>query len=217
VKILLYSSFDIMPISDVKKACDKTLKTCLFCSYADENSVNYIAKTKAHLMKMFENVVDLTPDFDFKQKLDCIFVNGGNAFDLIYKLKKYNQFDKIKTMVENGTVYIGNSAGSTICGDDISFVNDFEPPSIEMNLKDNCQGFGFVSNPILVEASKFTFSKKWGLYINKSQWHDYLVYKIKQKNALKIGNNAVAIVNDKNIKIKKYPWKKIIEINETKN
>lgn len=217
MKILLYSSYSAMPNSDILNLFDNPPKTCLFCTYADENAPTYVEKILKNLKKVFKNIVYLTPDYKFDEKIDCIFMAGGNIFELIFKLKKYNQFDKLKTMVKNGTLYIGDSAGSELCAKDNLFVADFEPPQIEMNIKENYQGFGFVDKKILVHASKYRYSHRWGLIFDKGGWHDYFCYKRKQKNALKIGNNAVAIVNDEGIKIKKYPWKKIVELNETKN
>ena len=83
-----------------------------------------------------------------------------------------------------------------------------------MNINENYQGFGFVDKKILVHASKFRLSHRLGLIWDKDGWHDYVVYKCKQKNAIKIPNNAVAIIKDEEFKIKKYTWKHLVEINK---
>lgn len=214
MKILLYSSYSAMPNTEILKMFDTPPTTCLFCTYADENAPVYVEKILANLKKVFTKIIPLTPDSDFHQPFDCIFMAGGNIFELIYKLKKYNQFDKIKKLVEKGVLYIGDSAGSELCATDNLFVADFEPPQIEMNIKQNCHGFGFVQNKILVHASRYRLSHRWGLIFDKGSWHDYVTFKCKQKGALKIPNNAVAIVTDDGIKVKKYSWKKLVEINK---
>ena len=214
MKIMLYSSYSTMPNSDVLKMFDHPPKTCLFCAYADENAPSYVNRAKQHLSQVFDTIVDLTPKTNLNQKFDCIFVNGGVAFELIYKLKKYNQFDKIKKMVEDGALYIGNSAGSEVCSKDIMFVNEYEPPNIPIDIEENRYGFGFVEEKVLVEASRLGYSKKHGLFTDSRNYHNYLVYKTKYKDSIKIGNNAVAIINNGEIKVKKYPWKKIVEMNQ---
>ncbi len=212
MKILLYSSYADMPNKEILDTLGRKPENCLFCTYADENCPNYTDKLINNLTKVFKNIIPLTPDYKFNTKIDCIFMAGGNIFELIYKLKKYDQFNKIKQMVKNGTLYIGDSAGSELCASDNLFIADFEPPQIEMDIRENSQGFGFVDKKILVHASKYRISKTRGLIFDKDSWHDYIVYKIKQQNALKIPNNAVAIINNKDIKIKKYSWKKLVEL-----
>lgn len=202
-----------MPKQDVLKMLGTNTNLCLFCCYADENATDYNQRNKQKLKQIFKNVVDLTPNFKFDKQIDCVFMNGGNVFELIYKLKKYKQFDKIKNLIENGTVYIGNSAGSEVCMQDCYFISEFEPPQIKMDVKENSQGFGFVDKKILVEASRYTLSRKHGL-VKESNYHNYLVYKLKQKNGIKVANNGVVIINDENIKTKKYPWIQLLELNK---
>lgn len=215
MKLLLYSDYYNMPNKDVMNMKINT-QNCLFCTYADEEAVAYNQMAKSHLSEIFSNIIDLTPDYDFKDKIDCIFMNGGNVFELIYKLKKYKQFDKIKNMVENNILYIGNSAGSDLCGDDLMFINEFEPPKIKMKIEENCHGFGFIKKSILVHAGKFRLSSKHGLIFDKGAYSIYLKFKIKQKNNIKIPDNAVLKVVDDVFKIKKYPWKKLVELKEKK-
>ena len=126
MRILLYSSYSSMPNTEILNMLGENTKTCLFCTYADENAPSYVDKIKKNLSKVFDNFINLTPDYDFKDKIDCIFMCGGNIFELIWKLKKYNQFDKLKQMVEEGVLYVGDSAGSELCAKDNLFVADFE-------------------------------------------------------------------------------------------
>lgn len=68
-----------------------------------------------------------------------IFTGGGNTFVLVNQLYKNDLIDAIKTVVANGTPYLGTSAGSNICGLTVSTTNDMPivyPPSFKT--------FGFV-------------------------------------------------------------------------
>jgi len=214
MNLLLYSDFYCMPISDVLNALKGKQKplTCLFCNYAEEEKSNYYNRTIKHLREIFDNIIELHPGYKFNNAIDAIFVNGGSNFELVYKLKKYNQFDKLKKMVENGTLYIGNSAGSMLCSKNFLFSKLYEPPEIEDCIaEENCTGFGFIDKSMLMHASKYKFREKKGLIFDKETYHTYITIKLKQPNPLKIPNNGVYIVADKLAKLKVYPWKKIIE------
>ena len=63
---------------------------------------------------------------------EAIFTGGGNTFVLVSMLYKYNLLDAIQNVVENGTPYLGTSAGSNICGLTMATTNDMPivyPPS----------------------------------------------------------------------------------------
>ena len=74
----------------------------------------------------FENPVEAI------NKAEAIFTGGGNTFVLVSMLYKYNLLDAIQNAVENGTPYLGTSAGSNICGLTMGTTNDMPivyPPS----------------------------------------------------------------------------------------
>ena len=63
---------------------------------------------------------------------EAIFTGGGNTFVLVSMLCKYNLLNAIQNAVENGTPYLGTSAGSNICGLTMGTTNDMPivyPPS----------------------------------------------------------------------------------------
>lgn len=211
MKLLLYSDYWCMPNKDVLSMLSNKGGTCLFCDYADRRAFKYIASVKAHLSEVFDKIIDLSADFKFDEKIDCIFVNGGNNFELTYKLHKHGQFEKIKEMILSGVLYIGNSAGSVLLGDDFMFSAQYEPPERNLDKDFFCKGFGLIHKNIVVHASKYKLSDTNGLYFNKASWQTYLKYKKDIPNSIKIGNNEVFVVDGDVQKTKRYSFKKLAE------
>ena len=63
---------------------------------------------------------------------EAIFTGGGNTFVLTNQLHKNNLIEALKIAINNGTPYLGTSAGSNICGLTIKTTNDMPivyPPS----------------------------------------------------------------------------------------
>lgn len=76
----------------------------------------------------FENPIEAI------KKAEAIFTGGGNTFLLTNTLYKNNLVESLKKVVENGTPYLGTSAGSNICGLTIKTTNDMPiiyPPSFK--------------------------------------------------------------------------------------
>ena len=74
----------------------------------------------------FENPIEAV------NNAEAIFTGGGNTFVLVSMLYKFNLLDAIQNVVENGTPYLGTSAGSNICGLTMGTTNDMPiayPPS----------------------------------------------------------------------------------------
>jgi dipeptidase E len=56
-------------------------------------------------------------------KIDVIYVEGGNTFYLVDKVRKTGFDKKIKEMVGRGVVYVGVSAGSILAGPNVGITN----------------------------------------------------------------------------------------------
>ena len=63
-----------------------------------------------------------------------IFTGGGNTFLLLKKLYELDLINPLKEKIESGCPYLGTSAGSNICGQNIKTTNDMPivyPPSFK--------------------------------------------------------------------------------------
>ena len=63
-----------------------------------------------------------------------IFTGGGNTFLLVKMLYEENVLEALRTAINNGTPYLGTSAGSNICGQNMRTTNDMPivyPPSFD--------------------------------------------------------------------------------------
>ncbi len=68
------------------------------------------------------------------QNAEAVFTGGGNTFLLVTQLYQNKVMEAIKTAVENGTPYLGTSAGSNVCGLTMETTNDMPiiyPPSFD--------------------------------------------------------------------------------------
>lgn len=68
------------------------------------------------------------------KKAKGIFTGGGNTFLLVTQLYQNNVMEVLKEVIENGTPYLGSSAGSNITGVSMQTTNDMPiiyPPSFE--------------------------------------------------------------------------------------
>ena len=230
--LLLCSDFLHIGLNYTKHFFKEKSLTCLFISYALENDESYINANKQALKNSFniEKFIDLTANYTFNDKIDLIFVNGGNPNLLLERLHKYNQFKKIKELVASGILYIGESAGAIIAG-------DYQPHNLFLNIEKDMNlikhygnkfydGFRFLNNFIAPHASKLKVVKLGNefareFYKTKSGSNKYSRYLngIKQLKKHKykyttLGNNEVLLVlNNKEIK-RTYNWSKfpILEV-----
>jgi dipeptidase E len=69
------------------------------------------------------------------EKVDIVFVAGGNSFYLLEKVLE-SGFDKIiKELVERGVTYVGSSAGAILAGPSIEPVKTLDDPSEAQKLR----------------------------------------------------------------------------------
>jgi len=115
-------------------------KEILFIPYARPGGINYDDYTK-YISKAFKDIGKQVkgihefnnPKLAIKQA-SAIYVGGGNTFVLVNQLYKNNCIEILKEVIEQGTPYLGTSAGSNIAGVSMQTTNDMPivyPPSFK--------------------------------------------------------------------------------------
>ena len=118
----------------------KDCKNLLFIPYARPGGLShddYTSKVKATFATLniavkgiheFENAVEAI------KNAEGIFTGGGNTFLLVSQLYQNEVMEVLASVVENGTPYLGSSAGSNITGISMQTTNDMPiiyPPSFK--------------------------------------------------------------------------------------
>ena len=210
MKLLLCSDFSGVGYKWLDKFFDGLKgRKCLFVGYAQEDECELESGSAECLKNMGMNVFSLTKGYNFKDKLDVIFIRGGNTTRLIHYLKKYNQFEKIKELVEKqNVVYIGSSAGAVLAGSDTEYCLRSEPYEYDIKIeygKDALKGYNWIDKMVFVHTTKYFISfdedyKNDKLTCLMEDTFCYPAYleeiKIYDKSEyIEIGNNQVLIVD----------------------
>ncbi|MFC0604011.1 dipeptidase PepE [Winogradskyella pulchriflava] len=112
----------------------------LFIPYARPGGISHddYAKTAAKAFNSIGKSVKGLHEFDNPksaiENAKGIFTGGGNTFVLVNQLYKNDVLGAIKNAINNGTPYLGTSAGSNICGLTVNTTNDMPivyPPSFK--------------------------------------------------------------------------------------
>ncbi|WNH07982.1 dipeptidase PepE [Thalassobellus suaedae] len=116
----------------------KNTEEILFIPYARPSGLSHDDYTQivkiafSKINKTVKGIHEYENPIDALKKAKGIFVGGGNTFVLTYQLYKNNLITPLQSAVNNGTPYLGTSAGSNICGLTIKTTNDMPivyPPS----------------------------------------------------------------------------------------
>lgn len=116
------------------------VKNLLFIPYARPSGVTYNDYTKKAREAFSKINIHVKGIHEFEnpkvaiQNAEGIFTGGGNTFELVNQLYKNDVLSDLKEVVENGTPYLGTSAGSNICGITMMNTNDMPivyPPSFD--------------------------------------------------------------------------------------
>lgn len=112
----------------------------LFIPYARPSGISHknytlkIAKVFAKINKTVKGIHEFDNASKAITQAKAIYVGGGNTFVLVNQLYKNNCITSLKTVINNGTPYLGTSAGSNICGLTMGTTNDMPvvtPPSFK--------------------------------------------------------------------------------------
>ena len=157
-----------------------------------EDVVFYVKEGKKSLEKLGLIVDELeistasTEEIERKIKNnDFIYVTGGNTFFLLQELKRTGADKLILSEVENGKVYIGESAGSIVTSNNIEYVEDMDNIEKAPNLKEY-RGLGLIDFYPIPHYNCFPFKKIVQNIINKYT---------SNINLMPISNKEVILVN----------------------
>lgn len=131
-----YLAYLKTPLKSLFNAIDEIL----FIPYARPGGIShdvYTAKAKKGLSFICKNVVGIHEKENAGKAIaeaQAIFVGGGNTFLLVKQLYENGVMLPLKKAIENGTPYLGTSAGSNICGPTMQTTNDMPivyPPNFD--------------------------------------------------------------------------------------
>lgn len=112
----------------------------LFVPYARPSGIThdeYTQIAQQFFNRVGKRIVGLHTFADAKKAIrqaKAIFTGGGNTFVLVNQLYGLEVMDVLREAVENGTLYMGTSAGSNIAGQTMQTTNDMPivyPPSFK--------------------------------------------------------------------------------------
>uniref|UniRef100_UPI0039A62FE7 dipeptidase PepE n=1 Tax=Ornithobacterium rhinotracheale TaxID=28251 RepID=UPI0039A62FE7 len=127
----------------LKNEIETLFKGCnelIFIPFARPSGITHTEYT-ARAQEFFSSLnIKVTGLHSVENKKEClenakaIFTGGGNTFLLVQKMYEFDLFPTLKKVIENGTPYLGTSAGSNIGGLTIQTTNDMPivyPPSFK--------------------------------------------------------------------------------------
>lgn len=118
-------------------------KECFKSAGVRVDELDISASDKAQILKKFS-------------QNDFIYVCGGNTFYLLSELKKSGIISELKSLVNSGKIYIGESAGAVITSPDIEYIGLMDENLVE--LKD-LSGLNLVSFYTLPHLGEFPFEE----------------------------------------------------------
>ena len=130
-----------------------------------------------------------------KEKLSqakIVFISGGNTFYLLQELKRKNLTSYLKERIENGLLYIGESAGSVIAAPDIEYASIVDDKTLATEL-DDYTGLNLVDFYIVphFEEEPFVESSRNTVELYKDKLDLKL---INNKEAILVENNNFTII-----------------------
>ena len=197
----LYESIEL-----VKKFLDKNTESKKILFIPTATNVDEYKKYIHLTQKVFEDFGYEVENFDVsifseeiaKEKLSeakTVFISGGNTFYLLQELKRKNLTSYLKERIENGLLYIGESAGSVIAAPDIEYASIVDDKTLATEL-DDYTGLNLVDFYIVphFEEEPFVESSRNTVELYKDKLDLKL---INNKEAILVENNNFRIVKEK--------------------
>ena len=198
----LYESIEL-----VKKFLDKNTESKKILFIPTATNVDEYKKYIHLTQKAFEDFGYEVENFDVsifseeiaKEKLseaNTVFISGGNTFYLLQELKRKNLTSYLKEKIENGLLYIGESAGSVIAAPDIEYASIVDDKTLATEL-DDYTGLNLVDFYIVphFEEEPFVESSRNTVELYKDKLDLKL---INNKEVILIENDDFRIIKEKN-------------------
>lgn len=194
----LYESIEL-----VKKFLDKNTESKKILFIPTATNVDEYKKYIHLTQKAFEDFGYEVENFDIsifseeiaKEKLSqakIVFISGGNTFYLLQELKRKNLIPYLKERIENGLLYIGESAGSVIAAPDIEYASIVDDKTLATEL-DDYTGLNLVDFYIVPHFEEEPFVE--GSRNMVELYKDKLDLKlINNKEAILVENNNFTII-----------------------
>lgn len=98
----------------------------VFVPYALADHDGYTAQVARALEPFGVHVTGAhtAPPVDLVRQAEAIFIGGGNTFRLVHRLHTEGLITEVRSAVENGTSYIGSSAGTNVATPSLKTTND---------------------------------------------------------------------------------------------
>ncbi|MBD3208363.1 MAG: hypothetical protein GF370_02840 [Candidatus Nealsonbacteria bacterium] len=126
------------------------------------------------------------------EKMDVVFVCGGNTFEYLDRIKKTKLDSVVKEFVNKGGLYFGISAGSYVVCPTINAANWEPPDNNSVGLRD-LSGLNLVSFLIVAH-----FEKKYHATIEKSAAEtEYPVIAINDNQAILVDGKDIRVIGPK--------------------
>ena len=194
----LYESIEL-----VKKFLDKNTESKKILFIPTATNVDEYKKYIHLTQKAFEDFGYEVENFDVsifsentaKEKLSeakIVFISGGNTFYLLQELKRKNLTSYLKERIENGLLYIGESAGSVIATPNIEYASIVDDKTLATELEDYT-GLNLVDFYIVphFEEEPFVESSRNTVELYKDKLDLKL---INNKEAILVENNNFTII-----------------------
>ena len=194
----LYESIEL-----VKKFLDKNTESKKILFIPTATNVDEYKKYIHLTQRVFEDFGYEVENFDVsifsekiaKEKLSqakTVFISGGNTFYLLQELKRKNLTSYLKERIENGLIYIGESAGSVIVASDIEYASIVDDKTLATEL-DDYAGLNLVDFYIVphFEEEPFVESSRKTVELYKDKLDLKL---INNKEAILVENNNFTII-----------------------
>ena len=194
----LYESIEL-----VKKFLDKNTESKKILFIPTATNIDEYKKYIHLTQKAFEDFGYEVENFDVsifseeiaKEKLSeakTVFISGGNTFYLLQELKRKNLTSYLKERIENGLLYIGESAGSVIATPDIEYASIVDDKTLATELNDYT-GLNLVDFYIVphFEEEPFVESSRNTVELYKDKLDLKL---INNKEAILVENNNFTII-----------------------